>query len=542
MERPLIANEEMKFMDERRPLPDLVRQHVAERPDQHALTSVGQGTVSWRELNEESQAWANWMRTAGVDEGDRVVTLVPQSLEAAYVWLACCGLGAVEVSVNTEFRGAWLTHALRSSEARVVVTSRRYLEQLEAVVGDTQVRAVLVYDWPDGVAAPESAVDVVVAPQPGEVSDLGVREEFEQRIHRVADTSCVLFTSGTTGASKAVLVPWGLLYAQSSCDPLDKPAEQTFYVPYAPYHLSGRSALYRGAITGGHTVVRESFSTSSFWNDIREHGCTWTLLYAAPTRFLAQAPKRDDDHDNPLRRVLMCPLVPEVDDLKERFGFDVYSVWGMTETGSPLVLPVEHADRNHVGSCGRPVEGVEARLVDTYDYPVPLGTPGELVLRSDLPWRFTAGYLGVPEATALSYRNGWFHTGDVFIEQADGNYQYFDRSKDMIRRRGENVSSAELEAAVLACSGVGSAAAVGIASPFGDEDILVAVVPAPGAEVEPEALIAQLVETVPRFALPSFVRVMDEMPRTQATQRVQKHELRTAGITPDTWRTPLQGK
>jgi crotonobetaine/carnitine-CoA ligase len=520
--------------DGRVPLPTLVSRHVTERPEQRALTSVGQGTVTWRELADQAGIWARWLASVGVSRGDRVVTLVPQSLEAAYVWLGCCDLGAVEVSVNTEFRGAWLAHALRSSNARLVVTSARYLDQITAVVAQTPVERVLVHDWPADTAAPDFPVELVLLP-PGDPV-WGAGPIGDPVTHQVSETACILYTSGTTGASKAVQVPWGLLHAQASCDPFDDPSTEVFYVPYAPYHLSGRSALYRGAITGGHTVVRQAFSTSAFWSDVREHGCTWTLLYAAPTRFLAGAAPSADDRDNPLRRVLMCPLVAEVDDLKERFGFDAYSVWGMTETGSPLVLPVELSDREHVGSCGRPVEGVEARLVDAYDYAVPTGQPGELVLRSDLPWRFTSGYQGAPEATAAAYRNGWFHTGDVFVEELDGTYTYVDRSKDMIRRRGENVSSTELEAAVLAHPGVAAAAAVGVPSPLGDEDILVAVVASPGAALDPGALFEHLRRTVPRFALPSYVRRMDELPRTQATQRVQKHELREVGVTADVWR------
>jgi crotonobetaine/carnitine-CoA ligase len=530
------ATSDRPARDRRVPLPVLVREHARERPDERALTSIGQGTLTWAQLQAGAEVWAHWLAAAGVRTGDRVVTLVPQSHEAAHVWLGCGELGAVEVSVNTEFRGSWLRHTLTLSQARIVVTATRHLEQLLAVVAGTPIERVLVYDA-ETALPPDLPVEVVTV-RPG---DPEMSERYEVQTPKTSDLGCILMTSGTTGASKACQLPWGLLHAQSSCDPFDDdPATHTFYVPYAPFHLSGRSALYRGAITRGHTVVRESFSTSAFWVDVREHGCTWTLLYAAPTRFLAGAPRRSDDHDNPLRRALMCPLVPEVDELKERFGFDAYSVWGMTETGSPLVLPPELADSAHAGSCGFPVDGVQARLVDGEDYPVPPGTPGELVLRSDLPWRFLTGYQGAPEATAAAYRNGWFHTGDVMAEQPEGTYRYVDRSKDMIRRRGENVSSVELEAAVLAFAGVAAAAAVGVPSPFGDEDILVAVVADPGHTLEPAELYEHLRAVVPRFALPGFIRVLAELPRTQATQRVQKHELRAAGTAPGTWTPPAR--
>jgi crotonobetaine/carnitine-CoA ligase len=192
----------------------------------------------------------------------------------------------------------------------------------------------------------------------------------------------------------------------------------------------------------------------------------------------------------------------------------------------------------NAGLCGRPVDWVQARLVDPLDpadQPVPPGELGELVLRGIEPSVLTPGYQGAPDATAAAWRNGWFHTGDLFTVDADGNYHYADRAKDMIRRRGENVSSIELEAAVLAHPSVAQAAAVGVDSEWGDEEILVAVVPAASGTVVVEQLVEFLRDRVPRYALPRFVRVLPALPRTQSTNRVIKTELRRHGVTPDTW-------
>jgi crotonobetaine/carnitine-CoA ligase len=518
-------------------LPALVRGHADATPDRVSLTSVGQGSVTWRELRDRSDAWAGWLEGHGVRPGDRVVSLVPQSLESAYLWLGCVAAGAVEVSVNSEFRGEWLRHALRASTATLAVVSARYLEHLRRVVADTPIQTVLVYDDgdgnDDGSGNDDPSTPRTVRSSPPTTAPATPRADTPVR---PSDLACILYTSGTTGASKPVEVPWGLLHSMCLSDPaFDRPSEQVLYVPYAPYHLSGRPALYRGALCGGHTVVRESFSTGAFWADVREFGCTWTLLYAATARFLAALPERPDDADNPLRRVLMCPLLPETDGLKERFGFDVYSVYGMTEIGSPLVTGLADGRSANAGLCGRPVDWIEARLVDPLDHPVPPGTPGELVLRSAEPWVLTPGYPGAPEATARAWRNGWFHTGDLFTLDEDGNHRYVDRSKDMIRRRGENVSSLELESAVLAHPAVAQAAAVGVPSALGDEEILIAVVPAEGTTIVPDELRAWLRDTVPRYALPRYVRVLAALPRTQSTNRVIKTELRRDGVTPDTW-------
>ena len=291
------------------PLPILVDERVRTLPDRIALTSVEQGSITWSELRRASYQWANWLRRHGVCEGDKVVSLVPQSLKAAYVWLACSALGAVEVSINSAFRGDWMRHALAISTAKVVVASHRFVAQLLACLEGTGVEVLLIYDAPLDFTATADVTIVTDSPR----AECDVLAE-EPRRPEPQDIACVLYTSGTTGASKAVLVPWRQLALVLSVDPhFEQPERQVFYLPYAPYHLSGRCALYRGALAGGRTIVRESFSTSEFWTDVRRYGCTWTILYAAPMRFLMALPEMPEDRDNPLEWVLMCPLLPEVD-------------------------------------------------------------------------------------------------------------------------------------------------------------------------------------------------------------------------------------
>ncbi|MDO8597713.1 MAG: AMP-binding protein, partial [Sulfuricaulis sp.] len=351
------------------------------------------------------------------------------------------------------------------------------------------------------------------------------------------DIACVLFTSGTTGNSKAVQMPWVQLHATCAIGPrFERPgARQVYYLPYAPYHVSGRSALYCAAITGTQTVIREVFSVSSFWEDIRQYRCTWTCLFSTPMRMLANLPEQPDDADNTLELVLMNPLLPEVDALKRRFGFEVYSGYGMTEIGNAFVVSPDEAVSANAGGCGRPIPGIEAMIVDEHDYPADLGVPGELVVRGTEPWMIMAGYQGAPEATAMAWRNGWFHTGDMGRMDEKGNFYYLDRSKDMIRRRGENISSFELEAAVLTHPGVAEVAAVGVPSQLGDEEVLIAVVAKAGTGIDPAQLTSHLTKIVPRFAIPRYVRRLQALPKTQATQRIQKHVIRNQGVTDDTW-------
>jgi crotonobetaine/carnitine-CoA ligase len=523
---------ESEAMHTKDTLPRLVHHHASSAPDRIALTSIGQGSVTWAELWERSRQWAGWLKENGVARGDRVVTLIPQSLEAAYVWMGCCAIGAVEVSINGEYRGEWLRHALQVASARVVVLSRRYLEQLLPVLEGSGIDSILLHDDVAGTEAGTPKIRIVCTPP---TSAQSVPDAPPDTFPH--DIACVLYTSGTTGHSKGVLVPWAQLHATCAIGSrFERPGKpQVYYSPYAPYHVSGRGALYCAAITCSETVIREAFSLTSFWDDIRRHGCTWTCLFGTPLRFIANLPPQPDDADNPLELILMNPLLPEADALKRRFGFEAYSGYGMTEIGNAFVVPPEEVTSANAGRCGRPLPGIEARIVDENDYPVDPGIAGELVVRSEEPWMLTPGYLGAPEATAMAWRNGWFHTGDMGRMDDQGNFYYMDRSKDMIRRRGENISSFELEAAVLSHPCGGEVAAVGIPASLGDEDVLIAVVAKASMRIDQTELTAFLTNIVPRFAVPRYVRQMDSLPKTQATQRIQKHVIRTQGVTDDTW-------
>jgi crotonobetaine/carnitine-CoA ligase len=242
---------------------------------------------------------------------------------------------------------------------------------------------------------------------------------------------------------------------------------------------------------------------------------------------LLAAPARPDDADNPLERVMLGPLMPEIEDFTTRFGLQVTTGYGMTEIGAPLASG--GYDIGDWRSCGRARSGYELRVVDDQDEEVPDGVVGELVVRSDEPWMLNSGYWRMPEATAAAWRNGWFHTGDGFRRDTDGRYYFVDRMKDAIRRRGENISSFEVERLVLEHPSVADVAAVPVPSPLGEDDVMVHVVAAPGSELTAESLHADLSRTMPTFMVPRYIELTDALPRTQ-TFRVRKVELRDRGV------------
>jgi crotonobetaine/carnitine-CoA ligase len=274
-----------------------------------------------------------------------------------------------------------------------------------------------------------------------------------------------------------------------------------------------------------------AFDTASFWQVVREAGITVCALIGSMATFLVKQDQKPDDADSPLRMVIMAPLVGDAPVFAKRFGVTIYTMFGSTEISCPLISGVNPTVN---GTCGRARRGMEVRLVDEHDREVPTGEIGELMVRGDLPWSMTHGYHRMPDATAAAWRNGWFHTGDAFRRDADGNFFFVDRVKDYIRRRGENISSFEVEAELLAFPKIGQAAAVGVRSEFGEDEVLAVVAPVEGAEIQPAQLIDFLVPRMPHFMVPRYIRVVADLPRTP-TNKVQKHVLREEGITEDTW-------
>ena len=247
--------------------------------------------------------------------------------------------------------------------------------------------------------------------------------------------------------------------------------------------------------------------------------------------FLWAQPTATDDAKNSLKRALMMPLVPHYEAFEERFGLQLTTCYGMTEV--PIVFSA-HWDITDPMSCGVVCEGFEVRLVDEHDYEVPVGQIGELIVRHRDPWVLCQGYFDMPDKTAEAWRNGWFHTGDAFRVDELGRYYFVDRFKDAIRRRGENISSFEVEALVSAHPGVLESAAIPVPSEWGEDEVKVCVVRADPALTE-EQLIRDLITTMPGFMVPRYIEFTDDLPKTDATQRVKKNLLRVDPLNPSTW-------
>lgn len=458
----------------------------------------------------------------GVKSGDYVNLWLPNCADAVRLWFAINYLGAVCVPLNIAFRGLILRHVLATSPARLIVAHAGLVDRLAevdcaslediVVLGGsvTRVGDLRVHD------AAKVAPAVGVPPPRVQV--------------RPWDPQMVIYTSGTTGPSKGVIVPYFHLYSSIMGAYGYLRETDRFLVNLPLFHMTGAGSVMVPLYLGGSFAMVTSFRTAEFWSVVRSTRSTSVILIGAMTRFLLNQPAAADDREHTLRSAMMAPLTKDAAQFTRRFGVEIYTAYGMTEISCPL-----RAGPNAIaGSSGKPRPGVEVRLVDENDCEVAPGTIGELIVRTDTPWTMNSGYLGDPEATARAWRNGWFHTGDAFRRDAVGNYYFIDRIKDAIRRRGENISSYEVESAVATHPSIREVAAIAIPSEHGEDDVLVAVSLKQGARADAAEIINHVMTSTAHFMVPRYVRFLDELPRTP-TQKVMKQSLRDAGVTLDTF-------
>lgn len=501
-------------------LPRLIRAYAESDPERLYLQTVDGEDISYAEAHRRNLRWGALYESLGVKAGDTVCEMLPNLPVAIHSWMGIAWLGAIEVPMNTAYRGKLLVHTIEDSLAEVICMTTQYLDQLREVADQlTRVHTVFVPDITDAAEAGELPFKIVTA---AAFDEVGVQPEA---LHepRDIDLASILYTSGTTGPSKGVMVSWAQM-EETAIEVMPSEPGEISYSALPLYHVTAKVyGAYLPAVSGGRAVLRESFKTQDFWADVRKFGCTVTAMVGSIPTFLWREPAREDDADNTLARVLMVPLIPEVEAMKDRFGFKVHTVFNMTETSIPLSSePYKLVDER---STGKVRKGYQARIVDEFDRELPPNSVGELVLRTDEPWLLNQGYWQRPDATVAAWRNQWFHTGDAFTCDEDGNFYFVDRMKDAIRRRGENISSFEIEREIDEHEAVLESAVVGVPSEFGEDEVKAFVVLKPGQALEAAALHDYLKTKLAKFMVPRYISIVDELPKTP-TLKVRKVELR----------------
>lgn len=505
---------------------DLMDRFERECPDK-VYIEFGDNGEQWtyRDLRTMVIQTAIGLQQLGVAQGDHVLVWLPNSREHLRVFFAINYLGAVFVPINTAYKGAVLAHVIDNADAKLAIVHADLASRLEGVPLASLKAAVVVGERRACPGLPTHFYADVLLPESGTLAPLA-------RPIEPWDSQSIIYTSGTTGPSKGVLSSYLHIYTNAGPETWTcVTGEDRFLVNMPLFHIGGMGVVFVMFVRGGSVSFIDRFDTATFLDTVRRTRTTATFLLGVMASFLEKLPERADDADTPLRLVFMVPLAGDIAAFSKRFGCEVYTIFNMTEISTPIISEPNPLVR---GTCGKQRAGIDVRLVDDHDCEVPIGTVGEMLVRTDRPWGMNSGYYKNPSATAAAWRNGWFHTGDAFRKDAEGYYYFVDRKKDAIRRRGENISSFEVEADVLAHPAVREVAAIGVPNEMSEEDVLVVVAPVDGHLIDPAALLDFLRPRMAHFMIPRYVRVMPELPKT-ATSKVMKHELRQQGVTADTW-------
>lgn len=514
-------------------IPAVLDAQAAERPDQPVLV-VDDEPLTYRRLQEDSLAAAAALGELGVAEGDRVALFMGTSPEWVTLWFAASRLGAVAVPVNTAFRGDFLARQLADAGPVAVAVDAGLEERIAGVAGDVPtLRTVLVRS--DGTATQ--------APTPGKLE----RVTLEQLASHgsvapvVEDRSAwdrptaIFYTSGTTGPSKgAVATHHYLLSAAATMVDLWRlQPEEVVYAPLPLFHLSAVGSVLGPMLAGGTGVLEKGFSVQSTWDQVRRYRAAGMALAGAMVTMLWNLPPDERDGELPIRFLSAAPVPKELyGPIQERWGCRIVTCYGLSEAFPLTVAGVD--DDNPPGASGHPNPDFEVQVVDNEDRAVAPGATGEIVCRPRRPHVMFEGYDRQPEATLDQLGNLWFHTGDLGRQDEHGNLTYVDRKKDAMRRRGENISSFEVEQALVRYPAVAEVAAIGHPSDLGEDDVMVCVVATDGADFDVVAFMDFCCDRLPYFAVPRYVDVVDELPKN-AVGRVLKHELRARGLADSVW-------
>ncbi len=511
---------------------EVALRRLSSTPDFPFVSEIDGSTETYGQFIERASALATFYSECGVAVGDMVAVLCPNGIPALHGWMAANLLGAVDVTINSAYRGELLTHVLGTTRPKVALVDARLIDSLLEV---RELLPFLTHVILVGASeAPENGHDLQFARYEEIIRS---RAMLPVRQVESYDPAVVMFTSGTTGPSKAVLLPNAqvCLVAHQVIVNTRLTADDVYYNAHPLHHIAGKfMGVLAIFIAGGHLMLDRKFDAGAWLATIRRVGATMGIAHGPMIEMIhATAPTVDDRHHK-LRRLMCCPLPKSIGRaFEERFDLRGIEMWGMTEVTCPCWTPF---DGGHpLGSCGKPMaEWFDVRVVNPEtDRELAAGETGEIVVRPRLPWTTFAGYLGAPDATVEAWRNLWFHTGDAGWRDKDGHFFLLDRIKDRIRRRAENISSYEIEAAALQLPGIREAAAVGVPSGMeGDDDIKLCV--ALDRALEPADILAFLAARLPHFMVPRYIEIMPSLPRTP-TNKLKKRELRDGGVGAHTW-------
>lgn len=488
--------------------------------------------ITYEQLDHVSNRFAQGFKDLGLKKDDKISIMMMNHPYYLYVWFGSAKLGVVEVPINTAYKGDLLKHLINNSDSKLLIIDSGFLDRLIMIREDlTKLQRIICHGEIDDETAKALPVPVTSIEDFFKYSGDPVEEDI-----RPSDPAAIIYTSGTTGLSKGVVSPHkfyvhtGRLVAR-----LREANSQDILYTFLPlFHINAQLMTVLAAqVSDARVALSERFSASTFWDDIHKYGATQFNYLGAVMTILSKQEPKENDADNPVRIAFGAACPPDVmQHLEKRFGFICLEGFGMSEIG--LVVH-DSIDVRRTGACGKTLDHLfEVKLFNDDDEEVAVGERGEIVVRPKRPYIMMTEYYKMPDKTLEAYRNLWFHTGDYAKKDADGFFYFVDRKKDAIRRRGENISSFEVEKVINTQSKVLESAVFAVPSELGEDEVKANVVLKPGEELFPEDLIAHCNDRMAYFAVPRYLEFVPELPKTP-TNRIEKYRLREMGITENTW-------
>jgi carnitine-CoA ligase len=499
--------------------------------------------VTAAEVATTADRLANALAELGVRQGDRVATLAENSVEAMLAWWGIVRRGAVAVPINTAYKGEYLRHQLADSGSRVLV--------VEAALVDRAARVVDQTPDLDHMIVVGDAVDVPGVATLTWKSVLEGDDTAPRTTIRPADLATFVYTGGTTGPSKGCMLSHNYHEALASQIGIcwERTADDVVWTPLPLFHFNAIVTAVLGPLVyGGRAAVCRRFSVSGFWPEMNRTGATVTSTLGTMAYLLAHDVDRPEmprsgapEANTTLRLIGAAPLPVEVDSIiRDRFAVDTFSgAYGTTEAS--LVSWQPPGVRNKPNGAGvLNDEYFDVRIFDDDDNELPRGADGEIVLRPKRPHTMFEGYWGRPEATVEASRNWWYHTGDIGRVDDEGFLFFVDRKADYLRRRGENISSFEVERILMRHGALADVAVHAVPSELTEDDLKITATLAEGATLTEAELFRWCIDELPWFALPRYIEFRAELPRSPVG-RVLKRELRSEGPGDASWDAEASG-
>ncbi|RZL65661.1 MAG: ATP-dependent acyl-CoA ligase [Variovorax sp.] len=521
-------------------VPRAMRARASRSPDRPFVTMEHEGTETFAQCHAHALAMGRFLQDQGVQSGQVVAVMAPNSLVAIHAWMGLGCIGAVDAMINTGYRGGPLEHALNLVQASVLLVEERFLPVLQASEQRLlHLKTVIHFRLPDTDPGPLPSFERI-ALAPLTYRELAPDSEWvPEPGPSFHDLASVIFTSGTSGPAKGVMMPQAQAYALAlqTVNGLRLEADDVYYCAHPLFHTAGKFiALYAALLAGAHVALDRMFRADLWVQRLFDLGATVTLAHGAMLEMVHAQPPSPLDGRLRLRRLMAAPFPRRIAaEFERRFGVRGVEVWGMTEVNNPCWNALD--EPLHLGTCGRPDPAwAEMRVVDPEtDLEMPIGEIGEFVVRPVRPFTMMQGYWNAPEATVRAWRNLWFHTGDAGYVDADGRYHFVDRLGDRIRRRAENIASFDIETAAQSHDGVRECAAVGVPSGYeSDDDIKLFVALRSGQDLSPPALLTHMASLLPHYMVPRYIEIIDALPRTP-TNKVRKSDLRAGVIVGRCW-------